>query len=1105
MSTLQIYSASAGSGKTFALTLEYLKLAFRSAGNFAKILAVTFTNKAAQEMKERILKELNNIAKNGDKAPLFVDIQAIYPNINIQNEAQLILDKVLHNYSNFSVSTIDSFVQKVIRAFSFEIGVQSAYKIEMDNDKVLSELTEILYQRLDNEENLLNWFVKFAFYKIDEGKSWDFREEVQKLAKEIFKEEFQNFADEAVIHLKDKNFLQSFFSKLTQTQTQFRTFFQENAKTVESVLQKAGMENGNYGKNFGVILNYLTNKTVNPKSIADYEPGKTVLAALDSVENWYAKSAKSDVRNAVEMVYQPLSECLENAVNFYNNNFSDYLSARNTIINFHSFGILSDIASLLPSYREDNNLLLISDTTLLLKKIIADNDTPFIYEKVGNQYNHILIDEFQDTSGFQWENFKPLIKNTLANGFFNLIVGDIKQSIYRWRGGDWKLLLNTVKQDIGSNMITNSVLETNWRSRQNVVDFNNALFHYAPQILQLDYNSELENISDSNVKRSLKDLNYHNTLVSAYYDSFQKLPENVEKKGGRVRIEFVKCERKDFRKKWRENIETVYPQVIDNLLKDKNYEPRDIAILVRTNKQGKTVVEQLLDYMQTNAEALHYDILSAESLFINNSSSVRLLISAFTFLMNRNEELHLVNLIKECALLQDNFWSNEHKIFDIQDKKENLENFLPKEFIENRKHLKRLPLYELSEELIRIFDLNKPQNISQFAYIQTLQDAILSFSKNEGAGLIAFLEWWQKEGHKISLQISEKQNAVKVMTIHQSKGLAFKVVILPFVDWRIDHDAMISPIVWCKTEKEPYNSFSYLPIKYKSELANTVFCKNYFEEKLYAAMDALNTLYVAFTRSENELIAFAPTDEKLDKLDSVADLLLQTVVAAHNNKLHNNNEIKALMPFFDREKLRLEIDLNYKNKDTHKFIKENRDVNTFELSKYPNHEWRKKITIKRNASDYFIERDENRTERINYGKLMHRILSSIKTLHDLETVLQDMFFAGEVGILERMLLKAKIVDIVSNDKVKHWFSDEWTVINETEILSAKGEKRIPDRILLGYSELLIIDFKFGKHREEHLVQMKNYIELMKTMDEAKNKSITGFLYYAEEKEIMKVL
>jgi len=960
---LQIYKASAGSGKTHTLTQEYLKLSFKYPDKFSRIIAVTFTNKASEEMKVRIIEELNNLIDKGAKSAHFKIIQQTYPDFSeaqIINQALKIRDRVLHNYSNFAISTIDSFVQRVVRSFAYEIKVPAGYKIEMDSQKVIEDITEMLFNKISDNKQLQKWLTQFALYKIEQGTNWDFREDVKKLAYEIFKEKFQSFktSTEDVDLEKEKNNLTDLLKDIIEIKKIFELKMKEVSDKTNKILSENRILRDKLGRNFKTITSYLTIKITEKQ---EFEPGKTVLKALECEENWFAKSAKSDIKEQVMSVYPQLSELLDYTINLYYKEFSSYLTAKKILSNFHSFGILNDISNILPEYRETNNLLLISDTTVFLKKIISGNDAPFIYEKIGTKFQNILIDEFQDTSGFQWFNFKPLIENSLANGFYNLIVGDIKQSIYRWRGGDWRLLLTEVKNDIGENFIKETSLDTNWRSKKNIIDFNNSVFKQLPEIAQNFYNKDFST-NNSAIKNE-----YDSILISAYSDTYQKVAPVKNKKGGRVKINFIEVNKSEKAKKWRENISHLVPETIDNLLKEQNYRPGDITILVRTNKEGKEIVDLLLNYINNTPHAKIYDIISSDSLFINNSASVKIIILALKYLHNTEDQVNLTNLIFEYQKLINDNNLEYHHIFDSKNK-QNLSSFLPSELIEKYDELQKIPLYELVENLISIFKLNNYEQ--EHPYLHSLQDTVLKYVRDEYSDLHNFLQFWELKGGTISVNISDKQDAVNIMTIHKSKGLAFKVVLLPYLDWRLDHSPTIAPIIWCKPDRSPYDKFAFLPVKYNSQLAETHFNKDYFDEKLYAFMDAINMLYVAFTRPIEELIVMAPIDDENKELTYISDLLYNTITNSDIEFNSSEDNIISLNKYYNSENFTCLIDDSYEKLDLEKYKKQILEK-SFSLDYYPVFDWRKNISVKSHAGEFFIESIKQVEAKVNYGILMH--------------------------------------------------------------------------------------------------------------------------------------
>jgi ATP-dependent helicase/nuclease subunit A len=1090
MSKLKIYKASAGSGKTHTLTEEYLKLAARFPENFKRVLAVTFTNKAAEEMKLRILESLNEIVLIGSNAPfysVFSESGNQASELENRERARQLRDSILHNYSFFSLSTIDSFVQKVIKSFTYEIGIDTGYRIELDTDKVLKDLTELLYKQIDNDKELRAWLINFANYKMEDGQNWDFRGEINKIAREVFKEQFQALGTDQ--NETDFEFIRNYFEQMVGIKKSFEKDMRIIGEEASAIFHRTNYTNEDLGKNLGYLIKFLTISIVEQIDSKCFEPNATILKMLDCPDNWCAKSASASLKSIANELYQLLNPVFKIALAKLGTGYRFYLSALNILSAFHAFGILSKLAALLPQYRADNNLLMISDTTQILKEIIAGNEAPFIYEKIGNRYKHVLIDEFQDTSGFQWENFKPLVKNGLAEGNENLIVGDIKQSIYRWRGGDWNILMNKLDTDIGTEYIRHLNLETNWRSKKNILDFNNSLFNLIPEMLQSVFDNEVLMANNETFTEGYKD-----TIKKAYHDVIQKLPNQTGKLGGRVYLKLYKKQEGERTNKYRDKVKEDLPATIDQLLVQKNYMPGDIAILVRRNSEGREVANLLLHYQQNHPGAYPYQIISSESLMLNNSPVVQVLINAMYFLSDQKDSIHYHALIVAFEVLTNNAAEFEHIHFDSAIKPESL-LLLPELFLSELENLKKQTIYDISENLSRIFELTK--YTGQLAYLRSFLDIVLEFGQNETVDLASFLDWWKIKGNTFSLQLSDQQDAVKILSIHKSKGLAFKIVIIPYCDWPLRPNASNDNIIWTSTDIPPFNMLKRIPLIYRNYLSNSIFSKEFFEEMLFSMIDALNMLYVAFTRPKEELIVFAPQNETSEgKFSSVADLLFGAI-----KKQQIKENLISLSDYFDSGTQVFELKTHYNDIDEGKYKKEPERKSTFTINQFSDGNWNSKISILDNADKFFKENIEYIKAQIDYGVLMHEIFSRIITRNDLDNLLDSFYFAGKMNSDERLELTAKVEEMISRPVVSDWFSDKWNVKTEEAILDITGKIRIPDRVLFGEKETVVIDFKFGKKYNESMGQVKEYMGLL---DKMNYPAVKGYIYYAEKNEIIEV-
>ncbi len=1092
MSKLKIYKASAGSGKTYSLTEEYLKLAAIYPDNFMRILAVTFTNKAAEEMKQRILEALNEIITKKEKATffyLFQQLNSKKSEYEILQIVKTIRDSVLHNYSYFSLSTIDSFVQRVIKAFTYEIGVESSYRIELDADKVIYEITDMLYKQIDVDKELKNWLISFANYKMDDGKSWDFRKEISQLAVELFKEKFDSYDNEKNANAEYEDIKQKF-----QIVNNIKLEFEKNVKNISTKainIFKKEEFNANLGRNIGYLKNYFTKKIVEKSKIEDLLPNKTIRGMADDKDAWTAKTASANVKNIADNLYNQLNPLLNEMLLLLQNEFKYYLAAVNVLSIFHAYGILRKLASLLPEYRNNNNVLMISDTTRLLKEIVAGNDAPFIYEKIGNRYKHILIDEFQDTSGFQWANFKPLITNNLAEHNSNLIVGDIKQSIYRWRGGDWNLLLSEVDKDIGKLYIEHKTLETNWRSKKNIIDFNNTFFKIAADFLQNLFNNDLKNSINNLIDENFK-LQYEKIIVKAYSDVFQKLPDSGNKQGGRVKIQFYPKGKSSA--EWKDEVFERLPDVVEQLLTEQKYKPSDLAILVRKNSEGQEIANCLLSYQNANANAVKYPIISSESLMLINSDAIQILINAMFYIFNPDDNVRLYALV---TVYNKAFYPDkvvEHSFYqDIETIKEH--GLLPLKFLENINNLRKLNIFELTEELSNIFNI--PKLSGQLIYLQSFQDLLLDYLNNNNSDINSFIKWWDEKGKNSSIQLSDEQNALKIMSIHKSKGLAFKIVLVPFCDWSLRPSSNKDLIIWTESAHDGFNQLGNFPIVFRKYLADSIFYKEYYEELLYSFIDAINMLYVVFTRARDELLIMSPySDGKSETISSVSNLLYNAV----KGRLKFDNHIN-LNDFYDENTKVFELNDLYAENINNQASEKTEYTSNYDVDDYILSNWKSKIKIQRNADDFFAKSIEYIQEKIDYGIFMHKIMSKIKTANDIDAVVNSMYYDGKLNTTEKDLLKDKINEIINRDEVKDWFSDKYEVITEDAILDNRGNTRIPDRVLIGKNETIVIDYKFGKQYDKSITQVEEYMGLLEKMN---YKNVKGYVYYVEKNIVEKI-
>ena len=1092
MSKLTVYSASAGSGKTFTLAVEYIKLLFKSGHEYRYILAVTFTNKATAEMKARILEELNNLA-TGEKTPAtdrIIQELGSTPE-KIKREAGMIRDRLLHDYSRFSVGTIDNFFQRILISFARETGLQFGFNLELDNRRILEQAVDDLMENLDKKPKLIDWLTRFAESRIEEGRNWNFRDSLLDLGNEIFAEDYQGTGNEFKQGGTD-----SFLQKLSVYQTSLYKIIHSFENTLEKygnqgldLINKNSLEIEDFKYGSSSVPRYFW--YLNERNRQKLTPRKRDAGAVDNPDEWF-KPTSEKKNEIIAAVDGGLNEILKRTIEFYNENFREYFTAVRINENLFSYGILADIEQQVRDITHDNNLFLLSDVPVFLNKIINGNEAPYIYEKTGNYFKYFMIDEFQDTSKVQWENFKPLIINSLSEGFKNLVVGDVKQSIYRWRNSDWNILASLAAGDHNIFEVDRKPLRENWRSKRNIIDFNNRLFEAAKKLLDDHFISDLEENGEKNL--DMKGLGISTTISGVFSDHIQVLSGNGDKEGGYIEISFIDPGGEN----WESKVLEKLPAMVGDLL-DKGLKPGEIAILVRKKAQAVMVMESLLGYMNNDPEQRWtYNLISDDSLFIRNSEAVMFLLGMLRYIVNHDDEINSTWLLY-CLKKKDKQTGEEvqemNEVFEADDRDTMLVSVLPVEFNEKLQKLKNLPLFELTENLIRIFKLNTMEN--EIPFIQAFQDLVIEYSKNEISGIMQFLEWWKQTGSEKSIQLSEKLDAVRVLTLHKAKGLQFRSVIIPFCNWKIDHEK--HPVIWCNPQTAPFNKLERVPVKYVKGLALTEFYKDYFREKFYVFIDNLNLLYVAFTRAKESLFVMCPVPAKDGGLTD-AGQLVSSALHLDIEAVNRETEKQGIdfSGFWDVEKKLFRLGNNEITKDVSGEI----GLGEMAVRTYPSHEYSGKLWLNLQSDGYFEPAGMGERSKVSYGKIMHEIFENITTVKDVKSSVKKLFHAGKISAGEIPVIQEQVCHKLEDFRVKDWFSDKWKVKTEADIILRDGKIRRPDRVIYNDEKTVVIDYKFGKVQEtKHLSQIRQYMGYLSEMG---YRHTEGYLWYVELDEVVQV-
>lgn len=1043
-------------------------------------------------MKSRIMQYLHQLS-TGRECPVLEPLiaETKFTEEKIRINAGVALSNILHNYPLFSVKTIDSFFQNVVQAFAKELGLQGGFEIELDEEKVLNDLVDRVMLDAGINKDLTHWLIRFTETRLGDGKSWDIYEEIKKLASEIFNEHFKIFGQDI---REKKRAVPDLLKELSAISSRFETELSSLGKKALSLAAASNLSVHHFSHGSMGAMGYLQKLSTGRHT---GKPGVRFLKAAYSPEDLAKK--KDPNREAIMDLYGGgLQQIIVRVLEMFEQDYSVYLSAVAIRRYIYTLGILSDIALKLQEYREDNKVLLISDLADFLKKIISENDAPFIYEKTGSRYRHFMIDECQDTSGFQWNNFKPLIVNSLAEGNLNLAVGDVKQSIYRWRGGDWELLLSRIQEDIGNANVERLNLDANRRSKSELIRFFNAVFSKAPLTLKELFLRAISNL-DASLNEALT--GEANKIVGAYADSLQRIPkEGAQSDGeGFVRIKFFEAG-EDI--SWKEKILDAIPGILEQL-QDKGYSLRDIAFLVRKKEEGEQVINYLLQY-QWSTEArkgYRYDAISSESLFLGAAYSVKLVLALIQYLYNEDNHISLFsavytyqrNILRNKAFDHPDVVSQSGKIEFIIE-----QGLLPAAFIEEKDLMKALPIYEMSEKLIRMFDLQEMKG--EWVFLQAFLDTVLEFSQKERGDLAKFLSWWEATGAKRSIQLPEEVDAARILTIHKSKGLQFKAVIIPFCNWDFEPNASFDNIIWAKPGKEPFNILSRLPVKYASNLADSLFSREYFEEKLKSSIDNLNLLYVAMTRAESALFIYgcAPSDKQQaeGKIKNASDLLFHILNEGGDEATHPDFQTMELNQHWNPSESLFEAGQMHIVGDARA---SSGDAVTF--NKFLTRDWRKKISVKFTSKEFSGGSGPNQ-EKIRYGKLVHRMLAQAKTLYDLPKILREYYFQGYLSQDEMSELEIRMNSIFENPQAREWFSGDYIVKTEASTLQPGGVMRRIDRTMIRDGMAIAVDFKTGKRNPADKRQVEDYIELLREMG---YKKVDGYLLYLDEVEVVKVI
>jgi ATP-dependent helicase/nuclease subunit A len=1068
MNQLKVYKSSAGSGKTFTLVLEYLKIILQKPEDYKSVLAITFTNKAAGEMKTRIVETLVSLS-NGEDIPArkILEEDELLKKVNLTLQSARALKLILHDYTSFSVSTIDSFFQRILRSLAREIHLPLNMEVQVEIDDAILEVTDQLLKEVGVDKELTEWLTRLALQKMDDDKGWNLERDIDNVARQIFREEHN------VNRVLTRVQIQEYYEELKAQRRLFEDEMKKMGDAVLASIKSAGLSLSDFTGGERSFANYFR-KITSPKTTSDFDPGKSVLKAAADPDNWAAKS--SPLREQIVAFAEENIQSLSEIISYVDANLRDHKTVVEILKKIYLFGIVNDLQKKFSEYRNTNNVILLSDTTRLLNDVIKEGDTPFIYEQTGNRYKHLLIDEFQDTSLLQWKNLLPLIINTLGSGNTALVVGDAKQSIYRWRGGNMNLLLNNIYNDLSQfkSLFSVEKLGINYRSRLNVVNFNNTFFKSAPSIVNDDLS-----------------LTGFGPLELAYGTDLHQETVSNNAEGGYVKIRFLPNEKDDEGNSvWKE---TAKKEMLENIrtLLASGYAYRDICILVRRNSEGNDIADFLYD---NKIE----EVISADSLLISVSPKIQFLINVIRFLNNSRDVIARSEIIyyyqRFLSRTNEPDWHSVFVDFEKTEKRrkkkdpnevlfegleDNLFNrILPEPFTSNLGYLAKLPLYELVEQLISIFGLNHTPD----AYVQCFQDLILECTVKINTSIDGFLQWWDNSNRArdASVNVPENKDAIRIMTIHSSKGLQFPVVMIPFAEWQLKPKP--NETLWMRTKGSKFDKIGEVAVASSSRLLETFFQEQYELELSQTIVDNLNLLYVAFTRAEEKLFVFSPADNE-NELNTVSKLIFRTC--------------SGIKPEFDRMTFEEGThELRHEQK-----IKKVKVVPGY-LESYPSNRWQDRLSLTSHAQDLADLIEHKKISKINYGILVHSILAAVKELDEIDPVIEKIVYDGLISEEEKKNLADEIKAVLEVDEIRELFDKSYTALAERELILPTGEILRPDRVVIRDNKAIVVDFKTGKREKKHETQVKQYADVLRQMNYAQ---VNSKVIYLSEREIENVV
>mgnify|MGYP002619909208 CR=1 FL=1 len=1151
MQKLKIIKASAGSGKTFTLAVEYIKHLVKNPLSYRNILAVTFTNKATLEMKQRVLSQLYGLSrglKESDSYMAKLKELLLEEHLDtggkpidefIRSRCRTALTEIIHNYHRFRIETIDSFFQSIVRELAHDLDLTANLRVELDNNAALREGVSKVIDSIAIDSDTKKRVFEFVFTKMEDNKNWSVSKEMEKFGQNIFNENFLEYGEELRHKLDHPDFIKDIKLRLNSVVSKSLKDVKQKSQEMLDLCHSNGLgENDFIQKTRGIhaFLEKLANLDDLVKNNVYVSFSKQALKCLEGSEHWSKDSAvvaKVDETGLVSLLKQ-LEEQVRKSVILT-------ISSRAVLKNLNNLSLINTISKMVQMVTSERNDFLLANTNHFLNQMIEGSDVPFIYERTGSRFDHIMIDEFQDTSGLQWKNFKPLIKNSLDSNEECMLVGDVKQSIYRWRNSEWSILNNISRDPDFASQVMSEPLSTNYRSLSNVVRFNNEFFQNSSSALQSDYSSTINAPSDD--------------IDIAYEGCSQELPLWRTDDKGYIRIELHLPQSSEDSISSDVDIDAPAPCTSMALSDSELWECRrlewnlkhllsegvaskDICILIRTNYHAKIICDYF-DHNVLDTDGNAIKIVSSEAYELGNSPSVNIIIWALRVISNPSDRLSLCMLAfhyQTDVKLNTDFSEDLNHLFLMSADEQ--QRYLPEGFINEMDNLQTVPLYELCEEIYRLFGMSCMEG--QDSYLFEFFDYLTDYMEHNLTDIDSFLEYWESTLRQKTVN-DGSDDGIRIMTIHKSKGLEFHSVVVPFCSWKINRGGQI----WCIGDGEtpPFNELPLVPIDVSERMVNSIYSDEVKKEYLKIFVDNLNLIYVAFTRASKNLIIISDdkesgtlscisgkngkkpfsdsselirhllpgeaTSESISvKMQTIYDVLVKSIPRSMEGQIDYADDLYTFTKGSCIEPSVLE--------------KQESSSNVFKsasLSHRVRFESGKSAAQFRqsNNSERFVngeDMEQNGSNYQNEGLLFHEILSGVNTESDIDNAIRHLDYEGcFADAWQRENVKRLVKKAFVSPLSKGWFDPHWTVINEHDIVFTTDEvmsdgsirrhvhRRRPDRIITDGIQTIVIDYKTGRYDEAHEDQVREYIQLLKSMGMP---DVHGYLWYIRKEAIYEV-